>query len=158
MFKGGPIQNILTLATLGLSKVHLKLRKSGKLIRQELVFLLRDTAGTRNLPGVLQELVHEILQRGEALPRGIVIGPRGPLLEDSTVEALYVTAPVYFPDSFHVFRPADGSDPIVLVWLVPITSKEAEYVRSHGWESFEERLAHYDPDLLDIHRASMPLC
>src|SRR5215467_10649384 len=67
MFKGGPIQNILTLATLGLSKVHLKLRKSGKLIRQELVFLLRDTAGTRNLPGVLQELVHEILQRGESL-------------------------------------------------------------------------------------------
>src|SRR5215470_14938988 len=83
LFKGGPISNTLTLVTLGLSKTQLRSRQSGKLIRHELVLIVRDGTGPRNLPRVVQELGQDLLLRGEAILRGDVIGPRGPLLEGS---------------------------------------------------------------------------
>ncbi|MDQ0577190.1 suppressor of fused domain protein [Agromyces albus] len=71
----------------------------------------------------------------------------------ATTSALYVTAPVYFPDEFATVREA-GHD-VVIAWLVPITTSEAEYVKAHGWERFEDVLVEQAPDLIDFSRAAV---
>jgi hypothetical protein len=91
-----------------------------------------------------------MVERGWGLRRGEVIGPRGKLFEHGTTTALYAAAPVYLPDDFA--ECAEGNRTIVLVWLVPITDDEAEYVRTHGWNSFEDALVAEDPDLTVVDR------
>ncbi|MEV6873316.1 suppressor of fused domain protein [Amycolatopsis sp. NPDC051128] len=44
-----------------------------------------------------------------------------------------------------------------IVWIVPISRREAEFVSVNGWQRFESLLAEYDPDLLDLHREELPL-
>lgn len=149
-FERGPFQGARVLATLGLSHAPLRLGDA-RAVRQELIVMFRESDGPRNLPGVLQQVAEEALARGTAYSAGDVLGPRGELVPGSSLEALYVTAPVYLPDSFHVFRPVDG-DAILIAWLVPISASEAEFARAHGRVAFEEELERADPDLLDFHR------
>jgi hypothetical protein len=152
LFENGPLEGVSALCTLGLSGTHLKM--GTKSVRQEYLMLFRAKFGFRNLPGILQQIGIEVLADGKGYLRGEVIGPRGELVEDSKAEALYVAAPVYFPDEFHVFRP-DGGEPIVLAWLVPITRAEAKLVRERGWDEFEGLLQLRDPDLADLERESI---
>lgn len=154
LFERGPVPGTRVLATLGTSNTLLKLGEKGRRVRQELVMMFREALGHRNLPGILQEVGLEALRTGRAYAAGEVIGPRGELLSGFHAEALYVAVPVYFPDEFHVFRPRTG-EPIVFGWLVPITAKEASFVRNHGWAAFEKELERQDPDLLDFGRASI---
>jgi hypothetical protein len=152
-FKGGPIEGSVTVATLGISNIPLVSANSGKTIRQELLFMTRGIYGDRNIPSVLQELELELLGTGNAILRGQVIGPRGPLFHDSTMEALYVTIPVYLPRSFQAYESQKQS--VTFAWLVPITCAEQEYICDVGWEAFEDRLQELDPDLLDLRRESI---
>lgn len=154
LFESGPIPGTRTLTTLGLSDARLSIGEAGKRVRQELVMLVRDDLGYRNLPFVLQQVALEALAKDRGYLRGEVIGPRGELIQGSALEALYVAVPVYFPDEFHVFRPAVG-EPIVFAWLVPVTAQEAQFIRERGWAEFEDELEKQDPDLLDFLRVSM---
>jgi hypothetical protein len=97
----------------------------------------------------------EALNGNRALLRGEVLGPQGPLLPGSLMEALYVGIPVYFPDEFGSC--AVGGDSVVIAWLIPISKSEATYVADHGWPAFEKRLVEIDPDLTDVFRSSMNL-
>lgn len=135
LFENGPLEGGSAICTLGLSDA--KLNIGAKSVRQEYLMLFRGQFGFRNLPGILHQVGTEVLASGKGYLRGEVIGPRGQLVDDSVAEALYVAAPVYFPDEFHVFRP-EGGEPIILVWLVPITRAEAKFVRECGWDKFEE--------------------
>jgi Suppressor of fused protein (SUFU) len=154
----GPVKGSMTLATLGLSH-HVMHSASGgdKRFRMELVMLFRESDGRRNLPGVLHQAGTEALRHHHGLLRGDVIGPWGPLQDGATVEALYSSAPAYFQESFHVYTPQDGTLPIVLVWLVPITASEAAFVRRAGWNAFETELQRQNPDLLDLRRSAIVL-
>ena len=105
--------------------------------------------------GIIQQAAMDALESGNAYLRGDIIGPRGPLLPRSKLEALYVSVPVYFPESFATV--IDGSHQIVLAWLVPISQRESAYVSSLGWSAFEDRLTELDPDLTDIYREPLPL-
>jgi hypothetical protein len=98
--QGGPIAGTATYATLGLGKIPLRARTSDRVIRHELVMLSRSDTVPENLPALLQEVAMEAVQRNYAYVRGEVIGPRGPLFPGSTVTALYVAIPVYFPQEF----------------------------------------------------------
>jgi hypothetical protein len=40
---------------------------------------------------------------------------------------------------------------------VPISSREAAFVRSVGWKAFEDHLARENPDLIDVWRTPMHL-
>jgi hypothetical protein len=51
-------------------------------------------------------------------------------------EAFYAAIPVYFPDGFANYREEDRD--VVMVWLVPISGTEAEFVHEHGWNRFED--------------------
>lgn len=154
LYERGPVSGTRTLGTLGLSKTPLPMRSPGSHVRLEVVMLYRDADGHGTLPSVLQDVCKQVLRDQRALLRGHVLGPRGPLTAGSTLEALYVAVPVYFPDTFATFVGSD-LEPIVVAWLVPISSAEAQFVRHEGWETFEQLLVAVDPDLLDLSRASI---
>jgi hypothetical protein len=139
----------VAFSTLGLSTTALVSGTSGRPIRQELVMLLGDRWRDGPAPGLLQQVGRELLGSGSALLRGEVIGPRGPLVPSSRMEALYAAIPVYLPDAF---GQVDG---VVFAWLVPISLAEAALVSREGWETFEDRLIAVDPDLTDLARSSV---
>ena len=135
--------------TVGLSRHDLTSRTSSRRVTQELVAIVSDEFRPGPIPGVLQQVGEELIRSGSALLRGDVVGPRARLVEGSEMEALYAAIPVYLPDGF------GQVDDIVMVWTVPISRQEAEFVAANGWPLFEERLIDVDPDLTDLHRRSM---
>jgi hypothetical protein len=151
---GSPFDGASTIATLGLSNHHLT-QVSGRGLHQELLMHFRSGSLPGNASGVLVQVAAELIERGRGLARGEVLGPRGRLFEVGTTTALYAAAPVYLPDSFHVY--ANGDREVVLTWLVPVTGEEAEYVRTHGWNAFETALVDEDPDLTDISREALAI-
>ena len=152
--QGGPIAGTTTYATLGLGKIPLRSHASNKVIRHELVMLSRSDSVPGNLPPLLQQVAMEAVQSGCAYLRGEVIGPRrGPLFSGSTVTALYVASPVYFPREFRSVE-CDGGTTI-FAWLVPISDEEASLINELGWDEFETMLESQNPDLLDFRRASI---
>jgi hypothetical protein len=144
-------------ATAGLSRHPLHSRTSGRHLRQELIVGSRPGEHTTGLPHLLGQVADELLASGQALLRGDVLGPRGPLAPGSAMEALYAAIPVYHDDEFAAVDLPDGTR-AAIVWLVPISSAEAAYVASHGWNAFEDELVRHDPDLLDVGRAELPVC
>jgi hypothetical protein len=143
-------------STLGLSNYPLPSRQTGKLIRHELVMVTPHAEAPRGIPGLLQQVGDERRRSGQAFLRGDVIGPQGKLWPDAMMEALYVSIPVFLPDSFASCATASiGS--VVFAWLVPITANEAAYIRDHGWNEFEDRLVEQEVDLVNIHRCELQL-
>lgn len=153
-FLGGPIANTVTYSTLGLSDTALPSPVSGKQVRHELLFMARPAFCDRNIPAILHQVGMEAITSRRAYLRGDVIGPRGALISGTDMEALYVSLPVYLPDSFATYKSPEGIS-CIFAWLVPITSQEAAFAKTKGWETFEDRLASVDPDLLDLRRKSI---
>jgi hypothetical protein len=153
-FSGGPVDTV-TFATLGLSDTPMPSLVSDKQIRHELLFMTRPSFGNGNIPAILHQVGMEAISDKRPYLRGELIGPRrGTLIAGTQVAALYVgNPPGCLPESFAPYRSPEGI-PCVLAWLVPITLNEAEFVKTHGWERFEDELCRADPDLLDLKRAS----
>ena len=141
-------------ATIGLSRHALHSRRSGRHLRLELIV---GGHPADFLPDLLGQVADEVLTSGDALLRGDVVGPRGPLVPGSALEAWYAASPVYQDDEFAAVDLPDGAR-AAIVWLVPISVGEAAYRASHGWKAFEDELARHDPDLLDLGRTELPVC
>jgi len=141
-----------TLATVGLSRHHLA-RSGSRGLHQELLMHFTAAKEPSNAAGILFQVAAELIDRGHGLRRGEVVGPRESLFRRGKTTALYAAVPVYLPDSFAVCREANRT--IVLTWLVPITTDEAEVVGKQGWRAFEDALVARDPDLTDIERDSI---
>lgn len=142
----------VAFTTLGLSRCRLASPMSDKLIRQELVCAVYSTEAG-HVPALLQTLGSEMLARRHPLLRGDVISLPGHLFPNSAMRAVYISLPVYLPDSFEVYEP--GSVDTVMSWVVPITEGEAQFVSSHGWDAFEDLLEAQDPNLLDVRRPEL---
>jgi len=150
-FAGGSRLHEHAFATLGLSKIPLHSPSHTGHIYQELVIVVPVTLGLVPVPDTLQHVAQEAVATGRAVLRGYVIGPRGPLFyDDSKMEALYAANPWIFPNEFATYREKDRD--VSIVWLVPISRGEAEFVRVRGWRQFEDELAKANPDLVDIKR------
>lgn len=145
----------VAFSTLGLSKFGLRSATSGRSIHHELLMLVPKALKEGPIPALLQQAATGALEAGGAVLRGNVIGPYGPLLPGSAMEALYAAMPAYFPDDFASCS-EDGRR-VAIAWLVPISAVEAKYVETHGWDAFEDRLAESDPDLTDFYRDSSAL-
>lgn len=154
-FDKGSSPGIISFATLGLGGFPLSSPTSGRAIRHELLMLAPKEMESSAIPSLLLQVGSAALQGRRALVRGDVIGPHGRLLPETSLEALYVTAPVYLPDEFATCEGEDG--PVVVAWLVPISASEANYVANKGWDAFEDRLVEQDPDLTDFSRAAIQL-
>ena len=109
----------------------------------------------RFIPSLLQQLADESIHEGRALVRGDVISPRGVLDPNTSLEAMYVCAPVYQPDEFSICEEPEG--PVVIAWLLPLFAEEASFALAHGWEALEKLLVEHDPDLTDWERAPLPV-
>jgi Suppressor of fused protein (SUFU) len=151
-FLEGPIAGVTTLSTIGLSNALLPSPVSSKDIRHEFLFVARS-GQEKAAPAVMQRVGIMAISHRRPLLRGEVVGPTGALIEDSALTYHYASVPVYHPDTLASCH-LDGGD-VAMVWLVPISEAEANFVRDHGWSAFEDKLVEKDPDLLDLCRPSV---
>lgn len=147
-FDGGRNGEVLSLATIGLSRRPMTSPVSGRPLHLELVLSVHRLIGERNLPAVLQQVGQNMLSTGRAIVRGEVVEMEGNVVSGSDLSALYATLPVYFDDAFATCRCEDGAD-VAIVWLVPVHGSEVAFIRAKGWDAFEELVERADPDLLD---------
>lgn len=152
-FENAPPSTI-TFVTLGFSDIQLALGRDGRTVRQEYLLTVNPEWDAPNLPALLHQVAMDAYEKNSAYLRGQVLGRRGTLVAGTALEALYVAMPVYFPDGFHIYERA-GAEPIVLVWLVPITATEAHLAKERGYEAFEDLLIESDPDLRDLGREAI---
>lgn len=138
--------------TLGLSDHELTGPGGGKAIRHELLMAVPERSVGR-AASLLWQLSDEALQEHTAYLRGQVIGPRGSLFDGGIMEAIYVANPVCLPDSFAGVDTDVGR--VIIAWMAPISSAEAAFVRTHGWDAFEQVLVAEQPDLTDDLRESV---
>ena len=115
-----------------------------------------ESAPSSPVVSAIHQVAIGMLNARRAVLRGEVIGPAGPMAISPRFEALYVAAPVYFSDGFATAVNEDG-DAISIAWLVPITSREAQFVFDNGWDAFESLLVHQDPDLTSFTRPEVLL-
>lgn len=154
-FHSCPLEDVAAYSTLGLSRHRLISPSSGQPIRLELLMMVRRGDFEKFVPSLLQQLAEESIHEGRAVLRGDVIGPRGVLDPNTSLEAMYVCAPVYQPDEFFTCEEPDG--PIFIAWLIPLFADEATFALTHGWEALERLLVEHDPDLTDWQRRPLPV-
>lgn len=149
-----PFDGVVTVATLGLSNHHLAQPSGG--LHQE---LLMHVPSRGRLPGiaagVLFQVAGELIARGRGLCNGEVLGPRNRLFGEGETTAVVAASPVYLPDEFAVCEAAAG--PVVMTWLMPITTTEAEYAQTHGWAALQDAFVAANPDLTDPGRAGVDI-
>lgn len=153
-FNDTPFAGSSTIVTLGLSR-HALLQASGRPIRQELLMSAYSETVNQSLVSVLDVIARELDERHCPLLRGQLIGPRGSVLPESCLEAFIAMNPWYWDDEFSYFEGV--APPVHIVWLIPITRAEAEYIRYQGIDAFEAVIGDQDPDLLDLYRNPMSL-
>ena len=151
----GPDTGSVAYSSLGLSR-HALLAADGTTVRQEVLVLATKSLPVEYVLGMVQTITEAMLTSGRPLCQGEVLGAGPAGLNDSAMVEVYVALPVYFDDSFATFVSAEGMN-VEVMWLVPVTAAEAQFVRVHGWERFEDLLLAEDPDLVDVHRAPVVL-
>ena len=139
-----------TYSSLGLNKIVLDI--SNKSVRHELIFAAYETYPTDEISYFLMTFAEYIAKRGVGLLRGDFM-TGFPLIKGATVSGIYASIPVFWPDEFHIYE--DTSPKTVLVWLIPITNKEADTIADKGWDFFEDLLEGSDCDFWDLKRKSL---
>ncbi|MEN6520539.1 MAG: suppressor of fused domain protein [Armatimonadota bacterium] len=150
-YKNQPCEDCTTLVTLGLSN-HL-LNRDGRDYRMELILAFQNSVLYYDAVSLLMSFGQYVITKHKALLRGDVIGPATPIMPDIKMTALYASCPTIFDDDLAVFEESDP--PTIFVWLLPIYTKEAEFIYENGWSIFEDILIEKDPNLLDFHRESI---
>jgi hypothetical protein len=150
-FDNQPVSGACTYVTLGLSH-HALHQLKGPDLRIELLGCVWNQFANAGLDSLLFILAEDILRTHHAPPQGSVVGPQGPIAPNSSLEAFIFFQPMYHDDALDLFQ--HESEPVYLVWPVPITAAEAAFVADRGWSEFERVMLSRDPDLMDLHRAS----
>src|SRR6476620_9572950 len=128
-YRDCPTRGLVTLATHGLSQIHL--RDS----IEEAVMILHESFISPNIITLLAAAVQVAVESNTPFAQGQVLGPAGSLVGSTTMEALFVYPPVYFPDEFKEVQ--HGQHTIEFPWLIPIYRSEAEWIAQYGWRAFE---------------------
>lgn len=144
-FEDQPCAGAITLATVGLSA------PSRAWLHEELLMTCWTSELAPELPLVLEYVARQLAGGVEALIYGDVVGPAGPIVPGSALEALYACEPTYFAEGLAEFQ-GDNGCTTRLMWLIPIHPAEARLVMRDGADALEALLAEKDPDLLSLHR------
>ena len=83
---------------------------------------------------------------------GSIVALKRPWTGTATAENLLVLPPYVFGPGFEVYEPPGEDRRIVVLWLVPITSSEARFVRLHGVQKFEELMQRSEANLVSPRR------
>jgi hypothetical protein len=121
--------------------------------RQELVFGCYSRQVSEDVVLLVAAVAQYCIERTLHLHRGDIIGPFGPIIDGSPMEAFYLCPPVYFSEGLEKIHVRDIV--IEVIWIVPIYTSEVEWINNHGWDGFETLLEEKDPDLLDLSRPSL---
>lgn len=152
-FPDQPMPGAATYTTVGLSKVLLH-EDSGH-IRQELLYAQEGERESYEAAYVLADTAERALDIGRPLPRGQVLGPAGPVLDGSELEAFICLNPGYFSEGLELYEDPSQDVPVLIVMLAPIAPDEALFVRRHGVDAFEDLFQAEDLNLLDWRRAPL---
>lgn len=152
--EGGEVPDCVVFSTLGLSNFQLISPTSSRLLRHELLMLAKISQVPENIGPVLQQIADEAILNNCAYIRGQTIGPRNTIFQNSNFTTLYITVPVYFSEKFFSIE-TEMLGGVAFAWLMPITDRECEFIRSYGWKKFEDRLGELNPDMIDLDRASV---
>jgi hypothetical protein len=147
-----PRAGVTTYCTLGLSQ-HLLRLPSGKQVRQELLLSVHDSYDPAAVASALLMIAERLIHDHRALARGEVMGLAAPLIAGVRARAVYTSLPVVFDDALMTFH--STNPPTVLVWLIPLPAEEAQHVRDHGWEAFEDALESAEAELWDLNRSPL---
>ena len=150
-FHNTPIPNVNTYLTLGVSNFEFH-RYAEKKYRQEYLFAAHKSFDKSDIASMLLTFSASIIEKKIALLRGEVIGKKQ-LISDIKANALYVSIPVFWDDEFHEF--SDSAPSTVFIWLMPIMSDEYHFVKSNGWNAFEDKLEISECDFWDLNRKSV---
>jgi hypothetical protein len=148
-FRDRPRKGAMTLCGLGLG--HHQFHSPRGPVRQELLVSCWDRFVSARLAGILPIAAQYALDQHAALQPWQVLGPAGPLIPGSALEALLCLQPLLFPESFAVCR--DTNPPTEFVWLAPISRQEVADVRSGRGEELLARWERGEVDILDWGRA-----
>jgi hypothetical protein len=86
---------------------------------------------------------------------GSIVALGRPWTGTSAARNLLVLPPYVFGPGFEVYAPAGEDRRIVVLWLVPITSSEARFVRLQGAQAFEELMQRTEVNVADPRRAAI---
>ena len=146
-----PKFGVSTFSTLGLSSYDLNMPDE-RTIKQEFFVSSYDKYNDEKLASFLLTFASGILSSGRAILRGECIGSGSLVIEDSTLNGVYCSNPVFQNDSFSVFK---GEHNVVMVWLIPVHSQEVKFIRQNGWNKFEDGLENEYCDFWDLGRQPM---
>jgi hypothetical protein len=145
-----PWDGATTLATAGLADL------GGHRLHEELLVACWSDGPVNALASVVEFLVRQLTAGREPLLYGDVVGPAGPLVPGTSMDAIYVCEPTYYPSGFARFVSPEGCV-IRTRWLVPIYASEAQVVGDKGAGALEDMLVEQDPDLLSLQRGPVAL-
>ncbi|MDG4771996.1 suppressor of fused domain protein [Solwaraspora sp. WMMD792] len=151
---GGQLVGSTSYATIGVSRHSLPSPAGQQGISLELVMTTHSALAPSRFPQALQLVAGELLARHVPILRGQTFALPWSVAEGSKMAVLYAAAPGYFDEGFDSVELEDGCG-VAIVWMVPISVAEAEFVSSEGWDAFERLLVSADPDLLDPGRPSI---
>ncbi|MFY1651160.1 suppressor of fused domain protein [Solwaraspora sp. WMMB762] len=151
---GGQLVGSTSYATLGVSRHSLPSPIDQRGISLELVMTTHAALAPARFPQTLQLIANDLLARHAPILRGQTFALPWPVAEGSELSFLYAAVPGYFDEEFDSVEIEDGSG-VAIVWMVPISVPEANFVTSSGWDVFERKLVSVDPDLLDSGRRSI---
>jgi len=144
-----PVTDAITYVTTGLSR-HVLHQLSGPDIRLELLTCTWSSFREASLDSLLFILAQQILDRHHAPAQGEYIGPAGPVVTGSKLEAFYFMPPLYHPETLEVF--SDEPPETIIVWALPVAPSEVEFIKNSGWRAFEKELHRVAPDVMDMFR------
>lgn len=151
-----PCLDAVVLATVGTnSLLGDPLNNPHHALNQELIFMCYKHFLDERLIKLIALIAGDVKASGFPLSRGSILGPAGPILPTTTMEALYNSSPSYYEPEFHHLN-VECVD-IDFFWLIPIYRIEAEWIVKHGGDEFESLLEAQDPDLLDLTRSPLSL-
>lgn len=146
-----PHVGAITLVTMGLSDYVLKW--DTKQVRQELLFAFWSRFGWRNAPAMLDHFAGVAIDRGRGFLRGEWDSFDGPVIDGTQLTGVTFEPPLGYMKALTQFTGV-YAEPVVMISIIPLTSEEAEYRTTHGWQDLEDRLENPNVDLLDLDRAS----
>jgi hypothetical protein len=152
---GGQLEGSTSYATMGLSALALSHPDSARPLRMELIMSTHSAQSPGRLPQSLMLVAGQLSRDHLAILKGETIPLPGPITDGSRLSFLYAMHPAYFDEEFDALALGRGRA-AAIVWLVPIAASEKSFIAARGWSSFDDQIARFDPDLLDLFR--QPIC
>lgn len=153
-YANGRFVDVEAWSTLGMSRHVLATRGTESRYLLEIFLAVRSVPNhsVKDIGWCVEWIAEIMVDRHEARIRGDVQELPAPIHELSTLDHVYFANPVYYDEAFYDVEVEPNGQRAGIVWLIPIGRREAQFVREHGWRSFEEQLELVDPDLFDMTR------